>query len=40
VPKDPTDKDWHPVMDGMTWNAGLSSAEQAAVLSYLRAAAR
>ncbi|MFP6866560.1 MAG: hypothetical protein VCA35_11505 [Roseibacillus sp.] len=31
---------WHPVLDGMSWNAGLSSPEQGAVLAYLRAACR
>jgi cytochrome c5 len=40
VPKDPTDKNWHPVMDGMAWNAGLAATEEDAVLSYLRAAVR
>lgn len=38
VPHDPADPNWHPVMQGMTWNAGLSTAEQDAVLVYLRAA--
>jgi len=40
VPTDPTDADWHPVMRGMSWNAGLAEDEQNAVMAYLRAAAR
>lgn len=39
VPKDPKHPDWHPVMTGMSWNAGLSDKEQADVMAYLRAAA-
>lgn len=40
IPKDPNHPDWHPVMQGMSWNAGLSTDEQGAVMAYLRAAAR
>lgn len=40
VPQDPSDEDWHPVMEGMMWNAGLDAREEGAVLAYLRAAAR
>ena len=40
VPRDPSHADWHPVMQGMSWNAGLSESEQNSVMAYLRAAAR
>lgn len=40
VPRDPTHPDWHPVMQGMSWNAGLSEGEENAVMAYLRAAVR
>ena len=40
VPVDHSNPGWHPVLDGMSWNAGLFSPEQGAVLAYLRAARR
>ena len=40
VPKNPKDPNWHPIMTGMSYNAGLSESEQAAMAAYLEAAAR
>lgn len=40
VPKNPKDPNWHPIMSGMSYNAGLSESEQAAMAAYLEAAAR
>lgn len=40
VPEDPTDKNFHPLMKGMVWNAGLTTQEVDGVLSYLQAAGR
>ena len=40
VPRDPSNSNWHPVLRGMSWNAGLSDSEQDAVMAYLRAAGR
>ena len=40
VPKDPEDANWHPIMDGMTWSAGLAREESDALFAYLRAAGR
>ena len=40
VPRNPSDPDWHPVIEGMSWNAGLAGEEESAVMAYLRAAAR
>lgn len=40
VPKNPADPNWHPIVEGMTWNAGLNPGEKKAVLTYLRAALR
>ncbi|MDE0594589.1 MAG: hypothetical protein OSB65_05025 [Roseibacillus sp.] len=40
VPKEPTDANWHPIMDGMTWSAGLARDESEALFAYLRAAGR
>lgn len=40
IPNDPNAANWHPIMEGMAWNAGLSDAEERAVLSYLHAATR
>ena len=39
VPKDPTLAAWHPTMIGMSWNAGLSQSEEAALIAYMKAAA-
>lgn len=30
--------DWHVVVPGMAWNAGLAKADEAAILKYLLAA--
>jgi hypothetical protein len=40
VPSNPRDPNWHPTMIGMAWNAGLTKAEEGAVVDYLRAAGR
>lgn len=40
VPTDPDAANWHPIMEGMAWNAGLSESEESAVLDYLHAATR
>lgn len=40
VPVNPRDPSWHPILVGMSWNAGLSSDEAAAMEAYLKAAAR
>lgn len=37
LPDDVTRADWHVVLPGMAWNAGLSDADQAAVMSYIMA---
>jgi cytochrome c5 len=39
VPEDASLAAWHPTMIGMSWNAGLSEAEEDALLAYMRAAA-
>lgn len=38
VPQKPSDPSWHPTMVGMSWNAGLTTGEQGALVAYLRAA--
>jgi cytochrome c2 len=40
IPVDPTDPSWHMTMRGMSWNAGLDSADEAALIDYMRAAAK
>lgn len=40
VPENPADANWHPIMDGMTRNAGLAREERDALIAYLRAAGR
>ncbi len=40
VPKNPRDPNWHPILTGMSYNAGLSRSEQEAMAAYLAAAAR
>ena len=40
VPEDPSDANFHPLMKGMTWNAGLTPREVSAVIAYLEAAGR
>ncbi|GHC66543.1 hypothetical protein [Roseibacillus persicicus] len=38
LPKGQIEGVWHPVVDGMSGNAGLSTSENAAVVNYVRAA--
>jgi len=38
LPDRVTDSDWHVVVPGMAWNAGISRQEEDAVLQYLIAA--
>jgi len=38
MPSDISTADWHIVTPGMAWNAGISEAEEAAVLKYILAA--
>lgn len=38
MPSDVSDEDWHIVTPGMAWNAGISEADEAAVLKYILAA--
>ena len=38
IPEDPLSPDWHAVIDGMSWNAGLSTREEESVLAYLQTA--
>ena len=38
LPDDVTRADWHVVLPGMAWNAGLSKADEGAVMTYLMAA--
>lgn len=38
MPDDVTRSDWHIVVPGMAWNAGISEADEAALLDYLLAA--
>jgi len=39
IPVDPGEPDWHPIMRGMSWNAGLEPADEAALIDYARGAA-
>lgn len=34
-----SDPSWHPTMRGMSWNAGVGSADEKALIAYLGAAA-
>lgn len=38
MPDDVTKEDWHVVVPGMAWNAGITPQEEAAVLDYILAA--
>jgi len=38
MPSDVSAADWHIVTPGMAWNAGISEADEAAVLKYILAA--
>jgi len=38
MPSDVSSDDWHIVTPGMAWNAGISEADEAAVLKYILAA--
>jgi len=38
MPSKVSDYDWHIVTPGMAWNAGISEADEAAVLKYILAA--
>lgn len=38
MPSDVSKDDWHIVTPGMAWNAGISEADEAAVLKYILAA--
>jgi cytochrome c5 len=38
MPSDVSMDDWHVVTPGMAWNAGISEADEAAVLKYILAA--
>ena len=38
VPSKVSEDDWHIVTPGMAWNAGISEADEAAVLKYILAA--
>lgn len=38
LPKSVNSADWHVVVPGMAWNAGMSKTEERAVLAYLLAA--
>lgn len=38
-PADVSREDWHVVVPGMSWNAGISAADEAALSAYIQAAA-
>ena len=38
MPDEVSGEDWHVVVPGMAWNAGISAADEAALLSYVIAA--
>lgn len=38
MPSKVSENDWHIVTPGMAWNAGISKADEAAVLKYILAA--
>lgn len=38
LPESISHEDWHVVVPGMAWNAGISKADEKAVLAYLLAA--
>lgn len=37
MPDDITAEDWHVVLPGMAWNAGISEADEEALEAYIRA---
>lgn len=39
LPADVSQEDWHVVVPGMSWNAGISDVDEAALTAYIRAAA-
>jgi cytochrome c5 len=38
LPKDVSRADWHVVVPGMSWNAGISTADEEALTAYILAA--
>lgn len=40
MPADVTRADWHVVVPGMAWNAGISAADEKALTAYILAAKR
>jgi cytochrome c5 len=38
MPKEISGEDWHVVVPGMAWNAGISKADEDAVLKYIMSA--
>lgn len=38
MPEDISSEEWHVLTPGMAWNAGISEADEAAVLKYILAA--
>jgi len=38
MPSEVSSEDWHVVVPGMAWNAGISEADENAVLKYIMAA--
>lgn len=38
MPEDVSREDWHLVVPGMSWNAGISEADEEALLAYILAA--
>lgn len=38
MPSEISGEDWHVVVPGMAWNAGISAADEEAVLKYIMAA--
>lgn len=38
LPKDVSKADWHVVVPGMSWNAGISAADEEALAAYILAA--
>ena len=37
MPDDITDEDWHVILPGMAWNAGMSQGDEEAVEAYIKA---
>lgn len=40
LPKDMRVEEWHSIVPGMAWNAGLNATDESAVMAYLVAATR